>query len=228
MNTARTLLIAGLAAAAATPGPARARETPLEFTLSVTRQDLGFDYPGDVETRYTQAVVTLLERSYPYLHGGFRLGLSDLSQSGNPPTAGQDLTGGSVGFVLRSEVPLGGGFGTYLQGAYDYHTVDASTDSDPNVSRVQLDWFDFTGRAGLSGRRGPLQLRAGPFVRFVDGDERDRGDVDRTLHLRAADKGGGFLDVVYHVDRTGWVGLRLERGSRDAAWLRFTRLFDYD
>lgn len=225
MNSLRALLITALAAAA-TAVPAHAREGPLEFSLSVTRQNLGFDYPGDVETRYTQAVVTLLERSYPYLHGGFRLGLSDLSQSGNPPTAGQDLTGGSVGFVLRSQVPLGAGFGGYLQGAYDYHTVEASTDSDPAVSRVQMDWFDFTGRAGLSGRWGPLQVRAGPYVRYIDGDERDRGDVDRTRHLRAADQGGGFIDVVYHVDPTGSIGLRLERGSRDAAWLSFTRLFD--
>lgn len=206
-------------------GPVAADDS-MEFGLTVSRQNLRFDYPGDVTTRYTQARVQLIERSYRYLNGGFRIGISDLSQSGNPRTDGLAVSGGMVGFVLRSQVPLGAGLGLYAQGAYDYHTVEGSTDSDTGNQSVRLDWFDFSARAGLSARIAPLELRAGPFYRHVDGDERARGDTDRTLALEAEEAAGAFVDLIYHVDRTGWVALRLERGSRNGASLNFTRLFD--
>jgi hypothetical protein len=205
--------------------PFRAAET-LEFGLVGILQSLRFVYPGDVDSRYTQLMFKVIERSYRYVHGGFRVGISDLSQSGNPPTDGLAIGGGSVGFVLRSQVPLGAGLGLYAQGTYDYHTVDGSTESDAGSQSVSLDWFDFTARGGLSARLEPLILRAGPYYRHVDGDERARGDIDRTLALQAREATGGFVDLIYVVDRTGWLGLRLERGSRNGASLNFTRLFD--
>ena len=206
--------------------PAGAREN-LEFSLLLGRHDLRLDYPGDVDTRYTELKVEVIERSYRYLHGGFRIGISDLSQSGNPPADGLAISGGTVGFVLRSDIPLGAGFGLYGQGSYDYHTVDGSTDDgDAEDQRVQLDWFEFQARGGLSLELGPLVLRGGPYYRHVDGDERARGDLDRTLALEAEEPGGVFGDLVYVVDRSGWIALRLEHGSRSGATLSFTRLFD--
>lgn len=206
--------------------PAAARET-MEFSLLLARHELRLDYPQDVDTRYTQLKVEVIERSYRYLHGGFRIGISDLSQSGNPPADGLAISGGTAGFVLRGEVPLGAGFGLYAQGTYDYHTVDGSTDQeDPEDQEVRLDWFEFNARAALSLNLNPLVLRAGPYYRHVDGDERDRGDLDRTLALAAEDPGGAFADVVYVTDRTGWIGLRIEHGSRSGATLSFTRLFN--
>lgn len=225
MDMYRLLLPLALCLAAAAPAAA-AREN-MEFSLRLARHELRFDYPTNVDTRYTQLKVEVIERSYKYLHGGFRIGISDLSQSGNPPADGLSISGGTVGFVLRSDVPLGAGFGFHAQGSYDYHTVDGSTDDeDAEDQSVRLDWFEFDARAGLSLTLEPLILRTGPYYRHVDGDERDRGDVDRTLALEAEDPVGVFGDIVYVVDPTGWIALRIEHGSRSGATLSFTRLFD--
>lgn len=220
----RLLLI--LALSTVTVVPAAAREN-MEFSLLLSRHELRLDYPGDVDTRYTQLKVEVIERSYRHLHGGFRIGISDLSQSGNPPADGLAISGGTVGFVLRGDVPLGAGFSLYGQGSYDYHTVDGSTDDEDTADqRVQLDWFEFNARAGLELKVSPLVLRAGPYFRHVDGDERARGDVDRTLALEAEEPGGAFADLVFLADRTGWIALRIEHGSRSGATLSFTRLFN--
>lgn len=200
----------------------------LEFGLLISRHTLGLDYPGDVDTRYTQLRVQVIERSYRHVHGGFRLGISDLSQSGNPATDGLAVSGGSVGFILRGELPLGAGLSLYGAGSYDYHTVDGSSDEDEDEDeqRVRLDWFEGVARAGLSLRRSPLTFRAGPYYRHVDGDERARGSLDRTQALQAESATGVFADLRYQVDGSGWIALRLEQGSREGATLRFVRLFD--
>jgi len=219
--TASRLLACTALLAATVPAAAQERfGEGLDVGLTVQRseQDLGIDGAGH-ETRISRLGLSIWESSLPWVQFGLQGGPIAVTQSGNPATAGMELTGYFVGIGARSKLYSDRLLDLDAEFGYTYYRADDSSDG----RETRLAWYEGRAQAAVTLKLDRLHLSSGAFGMYVDGDQ--TGDGLPTRDLEQDEAFGGFLDVSFWVDADGRIQLRGEGGARNSLSLTFARRF---
>lgn len=193
-------------------------------SLDYNRYDTIFNTEGDPhETRVTTLGLTLVEPAYRWVYGGLRFGYLDVSQDGNPATAGTNMNGGYFGVLLG--VPFVDTDHFELTAQVEYNIYLARDEID--TQDTELEWTDAVGRLGAAFKYGTVRISAGAFQHYIDGEQVRSGAVNDTARFEhdEDDANGTYAGIEFYLDRTGRIGIHAEQGARDGVMLTFTREF---
>lgn len=198
-------------------------ERPTDFTLAFTQHETTLARDGDrIDTTVKRIGIAWRERYGNYAHLGLLGGLSYLTQTGEPLTAGEQLDGYHAGFSVDVDVPLSSALAFFAGARYLYERTDDST----AVQEVTLSWTTAYAEAGLA----LTALRAARFYAGInygelDGEERARGAITATRDLSADDAAGAVAGFEVTLDQDGYVGLVARSGFHRGAGIYFGRRF---
>ncbi|RFA31418.1 hypothetical protein CAI21_02045 [Alkalilimnicola ehrlichii] len=176
---------------------------------------------GEVETRTTQAGVTLFEPSISAFQPGIHFGYLWASQSDNEAVSGLDLQGQYFGINLKSRLFERSWLGLHFHASYTY--MEAKDDIDEQETRLR--WYEAEVAGGPSLNFERVQLDIGAYYRDIDGEEFATGDLTWTRNFEQDNDIGAYAELHYWTDPTGSISLRAEGGAYTAFQASFARRF---
>ena len=223
-----------LCLAAPAVGPAWARvdvRSPVglagysDFGLQLINRDLEVDYDDGDSRRLidTQSyAIFFLEPVTASTRAGFTLGRIDLSQAERSATRGMTLGGYFIALSVRSDWSLLPALSLRGQAHLGYADVDGRTDAQTS----ELNWTELAlSLDGVVHLGGNLRLLLGNRWVDVDGEERTFGDVDGNSRFDLGRASVPRLGAELVIDRSGYVGVQLERGRQDGFMMYFQRRY---
>ncbi|HET8551019.1 MAG TPA: hypothetical protein VFM97_00920 [Gammaproteobacteria bacterium] len=166
--------------------------------------------------------LTIGESITPLFDLALQGGYSKVSLDNHPATGGYDLTGRFFGIVARSEPTLiPGVLSLRLQAAWRWHKVD---NGRVDHQYDELTWREAALRLGPVLSMGPVEVSAGGYLEYYDGQEEARGPLAFKRDFSAGSIGGGYAQVAFEVG-DGHVGVYGQTGPRQGYGIIFSTGF---
>jgi hypothetical protein len=198
-------------------------ERPLDFSLYLSHHTLALDYTGSrVDTSVDRIGITWRERFGDSLQLGLVGGYSFLTQSNNPPDAGQELDGYHAGFSLDLDLVRRARGGVSLHGAWLYQKVDHSDAAQQVDISWREPWLELRADAAV-GRW--LRVYGGVRYGAIDGTQRLSGTLNETRSVTETDRTGGLVGVQLELERNGYIGVDAASGPVRRTEVYFGRRF---
>lgn len=212
-----------LSAAAAAADGYPYTDRPLDFSLIFSHHTLALDYAGTpVDTSVDRVGIAWRERFGERLQLGLLGGYAFLTQSNNPPVAGQELNGYHAGFSLDLDLFRRARAGVSLHGAWLYQKVDQGDATQQAVISWREPWVellaDVTAGAGL-------RLYGGVRYGAIDGTQRLSGTLNETRSITETDRTGGVVGVQLELEGNGYIGAATASGPDRRTEIFFGRRF---
>jgi len=199
--------------------------TMVDLRFGHMESDIEFD-DGDSDREFDNdyIVISLLSEFAPYTQGGLLFWYMDGAPDGRDVAEGLNPSGYGIGFGFDGRYPLLEDRVFFVAGA-TYQYID--TESSREDQSTTYEWWTLMGRAGAALRLGRFELRGGGVYRTIDGEERTRGDLDRTTDIEIARRDSAFLELDFNTDPQGkgHVGVLIESGGTDQLGFYFRRFF---
>lgn len=218
----------GLAeSAAATSTTARYAGDPIytmvELRFGHAETDVDFDDEDDAQAfENDYLIISLLSDFAPYTRGGLRLLYADGAPQDRDVVEGVNPRGYGLGVGFDGKYPLLADRLFFLaEGHYQYVDTAGSRESQ----KTTYEWWALLARGGVALRLGRFELRGGVALRTADGEERTRGDIDRTTDFEIERNDSAFVELDFSTDPSGHVGLVLEDGGTEQLGIYFRRFF---
>jgi hypothetical protein len=110
----------------------------------------------------------------------------------------------------------------YYALGYTYQNVD-NTD---NAQTVEIDWSPSQAQLGaIAALTQKFRLYGGGSYGRIDGEECDRGTINRTTTISRDTRGGGFLGLDLNTDPDGYVGIEISSELTRGGEIYFKRRY---
>ena len=228
------LLLLCLATACATPALAQRASDRYAGDPAYTMADLSFghvesdirldDEDSDRAFDNDYFIISLMSEFAPHTLGGLRFIYADGAPEGRDVVQGVNPSGYGLGFGFSGKYPLRPERVFFIaDGHYQYVDTSGSNDSQ----KTTYEWWSLLARVGASLRLGRFELGGGAAYRTVDGEERTRGDVDRSTDFDIDRNDSAFFELDFSTDPNGkgHVGLLLESGGTEQLRFYFRSFF---
>jgi len=183
------------------------------FDLHLGASELEADYEDsstDETLRLRRIGIGFFESLDETSRLGLRLGRIALDQSGREATEGRDPSGYFAELEFSGAWPARSSWRAALEANWRYSSVDEGDDDGD----VEIDWQAVELRPAVWFAAGPrIALRLGVSAVAVDGSERLRNGVRRTVDFEAAESAGAFATLEYHRTDGDVVSARLRGGN---------------
>jgi hypothetical protein len=124
-------------------GGVQAENLNLLVSLQLQSTQLNLNYPSGERTTDVNSLDFIWDETLtPWLDGGLKLGLLDITQSSNPIPAGQSASGDFIGMGLRFHLYRGDRLHLFTDIDYQYN----ETSSDLPNQRVELRWHQLSAQ----------------------------------------------------------------------------------
>jgi hypothetical protein len=212
-----------LSAAAAAADGYPYTDRPLDFSLIFSHHTLALDYGGPhVDTSVDRVGIAWRESFGQRLQLGLLGGYSFLTQSNNPPVAGQELNGYHAGFSLDLDLIRRARGGVSLHGAWVYQKVDHSDGTQQVVITWREPWLELRADVLVGGG---LRLYGGVRYGTIDGTQRLSGTLNETRSITETDRTGGVIGAQLELEGNGYIGAAAASGPDRRTEIFFGRRF---
>jgi opacity protein-like surface antigen len=202
---------------------AHATNNELEFSLSTSSQNTYFNFPSNTnEVRSDQLGVSWYQSFSSYFHAGLELGYIEMSQINNAITSAQFTSGEFIGLLLRF-LPVESPFFTLtLNLNYRYTRTEGKSTNQETL----FSWNNallFTELQFQPTKHIGLILAA--EYRFLDGEQRDSGNITQITHFKGAKQEGYRLGINFNLNRSQTIRLEWLDGYRQGVQVNFAHKY---
>lgn len=197
---------------------AQQKQTTLSLNIGRSISDWEINN-SKTESRISSAEMTLSESINEHFKSTIHFGYLDLNQPSNSAASGLAMTGNTLGLTLGTRLYRSEYLKLELDIGYRYSRVEGSDEQ----RRVTMDWQTLHSTLRSTITFNKIALSAGIRQRRLDGDEKESGEVSRTIKLRQEQ--GYSAGLIYWVEPTGFVGIQLQWGDQAVTRLLFARQF---
>ncbi|HUV21810.1 MAG TPA: hypothetical protein VMZ32_08495 [Gammaproteobacteria bacterium] len=160
------------------------------------------------------------ERAESGLAVGISIGYLSMRVGGDSTAPATKFEAQNLQVYLRPEFPLGESMSLETLLSYGYYTGDENVASDSD--RADIEWSQVRAEIGVSFRF--KNLRVTPFTSYsrIDGDISGL-NASAGFELEDPFNQGVRFDIF--VERTAFIGIRLQTGSQPGGYLSFVRRY---
>jgi len=190
------------------------------FELQLAATDLEADYDdGPDETlRLRRIGIGFFESLGETVRLGARAGRIGFDQSGREATEGRDPSGHFAGLEFSGAWPARSAWRAALEANWRYTSGDEADDE----GSVEVEWQTIELRPAVwFAPTDHLAFRFGVSAIAVDGTEKRRNGVRRTVDFKAEETAGAFAGLEYHRTDGDMISLRLRGGNPAGLALSF-------
>lgn len=199
--------------------------TMVDMRFGHMESDIEFD-DGDSDREFDNdyIVISLLSQFAPHTQGGLLFWYVDGAPDGRDVAEGLNPSGYGIGFGFDGRYPLMADRAFFVA-EVGYQYIDTASSREDQSTTYE--WWSLMARAGAALRLGRFELRGGGVYRTIDGEERTRGDVDRTTDIEIVRRDSAFFELDFSTDPqgNGHVGVLLESGGTEQLGFYFRRFF---
>jgi hypothetical protein len=212
-----------LLALSGSPSLLHAQNPGMQVYLDIQNRERDLDYSGDVRrTRLREVRINWSEAITPWLLGGVTVGQFELSQTSNPITVGQSVSGDSLGLRLDARILRGDGLEVNLYGEYHYMNATSSqTDQD-------IEWTSNDRRYGVKANfhiSHQIILNAGIQYNQSDGEEQASGTINQVIEFDNPQSRTHSAGLWILLDQRGQIGIEVYAGDFEGSRISFLRNF---
>ena len=198
-------------------GAARADLTGVAFEIGDLDADWEFD-SGRRAAKTNSLRIQIEERAQTGLSIGAGIAYLSMRVDGAGSAGSTKFEAENLEVYLRQEFPLGESFSLEGLLRYGYYTGRENVDTD----RAEIDWSEVGVELGMSVRVNNLRIT--PFANYTDVDGDISGDNGtEVFELDDPLSYGVRFDIF--VERTAFVGIRLQTGSISGGYISFVRRY---
>lgn len=198
-------------------GIARADWTGVALQIGDLEADWEFD-SGRRAAKSSSLHIQIEERTPAGLTVGGGIGYLSLRVDGASAIDRAKFEAQNLEVYLRQEFPLGEylSFESLLR--YGYYSGTENVESD----RAEIDWTEVSVEFGASARYRNLRITPFASYTYVDGDISGENGTE-VFELEGPLSYGLRFDIF--TERTAFIGIRLQAGSRSGGYLSFVRRY---